>query len=148
RKTSKRLQAAAGLETLCCLIPLRLCGSSDASPFSIRQAAQEDVGDQIRVFFDRGRAIGEEPLIEDREVRFDEHRRDVVRIDVAKNALLDALANHARRFVHELAITIAAEATARHARDLALIKKDAKQIAPLIEVAEVSLGVRAQFSIR
>src|SRR5438105_4497786 len=110
------------------------------------QSANEQLGNQSRIIFDRARTLGEQSLIHDGHVGLDEHRRDAARLDIAKHASLDAVADHPRRSVDEMAIALALIAAAPHARDFALIHEDAEQVAPLIEIREIALRVRLQLA--
>src|SRR5439155_11531795 len=99
-----------------------------------RQSAKKNLCDQLRILFDRSGTLGQKSLIENREIRFDEHRGDIRRVDISKYAFVDPLLNHACGFVDDAAIAIGAVAARLYAHDFALVEEDAKEIALVVEV--------------
>ena len=73
-----------------------------------------------------------------RDVRFDEHRRDLVRIEVPETPLANPFTNHSCGFLNEMAVAVALIAASLRPSHLALVHEDAKQVTALVEVGEIA----------
>src|SRR6202035_3597933 len=111
-------------------------------PASLLQPGKKNICDHIRVALYRRRLLAQQPLVEKGEVRFDEHRRDLVGVGVSKYATADPLADHPGNLLDQAPISIAL--VAAPLGHLTLIDKDAEKVAPLFEIREVLMAVGAE----